>query len=119
MPLGGGLVLVGSTVAGADGASGEDAGIATAMNNASTQIGSAIGLAALVSLGASHAAVLEDAGLDPMTADARGYALSFAIAAGVTGAGALLGFFGITRRIPARPDEPDVRAVREPVELER
>ncbi len=58
MPLGGGLVLVGSTVAGVDGATGEDAGIATSMNNASMQIGSAIGLAALVSLGTGHAAVL-------------------------------------------------------------
>ena len=58
VPLGGGLVLVGSTVAGVDGATGEDAGIATAMNNASMQIGSAIGLAALVSLGTSHAAAL-------------------------------------------------------------
>jgi hypothetical protein len=56
VPLGGGLVLVGSTVAGLDGATGEDAGIATGMNNASMQIGSAIGLAAVVSLGASQAA---------------------------------------------------------------
>ena len=103
VPLGGGLVLVGSTVAGVDGATGEDAGIATGMNNASMQIGSAIGLAALVSLGASHAAVLQRAGLDPLTAAAHGYALSFAVAAGGTGFGALLGFFGITRRTPAGP----------------
>ena len=108
VPLGGGLVLVGSTVAGLDGATGEDAGIATGLNNASMQIGSAIGLAALVSLGASHAAVLQHAGLDRITAAAQGYALSFAIAAGVTGLGALLGFFGITRSIPARPSEPEV-----------
>jgi hypothetical protein len=99
VPLGGGLVLVGSTVAGVDGATGENAGIATGMNNASMQIGSAIGLAALVSLGASHATVLEHAGVDPLTAAAHGYALSFAVAAGVTGFGALLGFLGITRRV--------------------
>jgi len=103
VPLGGGLVLVGSTVAGVDGATGEDAGIATAMNNASMQIGSAIGLAALVSLGASHAAALQQAGLDHLTAAAHGYALSFAVAAGVTAFGALLGLFGITRPIAARP----------------
>jgi EmrB/QacA subfamily drug resistance transporter len=95
VPLGGGLVLVGSTVAGVDGATGQDAGIATAMNNASMQIGSALGLAALVSLGATHAAGLEHAGLDPVSAAASGYALSFAVAAGVTGFGALLGFLGI------------------------
>jgi EmrB/QacA subfamily drug resistance transporter len=117
VPLGGGLVLVGSTVAGVDGATGEDAGIATAMNNASMQIGSAIGLAALVSLGTSHAAALSRAGLAPLTAAAHGYALSFAVAAGVTGFGALLGFFGI-HRIAARPAEPAVRTVREAVELE-
>jgi len=119
VPLGGGLVLVGSTVAGVDGATGEDAGIATGMNNASMQIGSAIGLAALVSLGASHAAVLQHAGLDRVTAAAQGYALSFAIAAGVTGFGALLGFLGMTRPIRARPAESEVGTVREPVQLER
>ncbi|MEE1664072.1 MFS transporter [Streptomyces sp. WAC07094] len=95
VPLGGGLVLVGSTVAGVDGATGEDAGIATSMNNASMQIGSAIGLAALVSLGAGHAAVLRHSGTDPMTATTHGYAFSFSIAAGVTAFGALLGFVGI------------------------
>ncbi|MGW2464978.1 MFS transporter [Streptomyces sp. NPDC001761] len=95
VPLGGGLVLVGSTVAGVDGATGEDAGIATSMNNASMQIGSAIGLAALVSLGTSHATVLQHAGADPMSATAHGYAFSFAIAAGVTTLGAVLGFIGI------------------------
>ncbi|MCX4404318.1 MFS transporter [Streptomyces sp. NBC_01764] len=95
VPLGGGLVLVGSTVAGVDGATGEDAGIATSMNNASMQIGSAIGLAALVSLGTSHATVLQHAGVDPTTATARGYAFSFAVAAAVTAFGALLGFVGI------------------------
>jgi hypothetical protein len=95
VPLGGGLVLVGSTVAGLDGATGEDAGIATSMNNASMQIGSAIGLAALVSVGASHAATLQHAGISPLDASADGYGLSFAIAAGVTAFGALLGFLGI------------------------
>jgi len=117
VPLGGGLVLVGSTVAGVDGATGQDAGIATGMNNASMQVGSAIGLAALVSLGASHAAVLARAGLDPMTAASRGYALSFAVAAGVTGFGALLGLLGIRPvaaqppASPARTSAPDARRV--------
>jgi hypothetical protein len=113
VPLGGGLVLLGSTVAGVDGATGEGAGIATAMNSASVQIGSAIGLAALVSLGASHAAALKRAGLDPVTAAAHGYALSFAVAVGVTAFGALLGFFGTTRpRTAARPAaEPEAQPV--------
>ncbi|MGW3247892.1 MFS transporter [Streptomyces sp. NPDC001070] len=106
VPLGGGLVLVGSTVAGVDGATGEDAGIATSMNNASMQIGSAIGLAALVSVGTSHAAVLRHAGADPVTATVRGYALSFGIAAALTAFGALLGFTGI--RTPAA-EAPTVR----------
>jgi hypothetical protein len=112
VPLGGGLVLVGSTVAGVDGATGEDAGIASGMNNASMQIGSAIGLAALVSLGTSHATVLQHAGVDPLTATASGYALSFAIAAGVTGFGALLGFLGI-RPVAAHPTASEVPAVPE------
>ncbi|MEU0038335.1 MFS transporter [Streptomyces sp. NPDC006333] len=95
VPLGGGLVLVGSTVAGVDGVTGEDAGIATGMNNASMQIGSALGLAALVSMGTSHAAGLQHAGVDPVTATARGYAFSFTVAAGLTALGALVGFLGI------------------------
>jgi hypothetical protein len=36
----------------------------------------------------------------------------------VTGFGALLGFLGITRPIPARPAEPEVRTLREPAEQE-
>jgi EmrB/QacA subfamily drug resistance transporter len=110
VPLGGGLFLVGSTVAGVDGATGEDAGIATGMNNASMQIGSAIGLAALVSLGTSHATALQHAGLDPIAATASGYALSFGVAAGVTSFGALLGFLGI-HPIAAHPTAPEIRTV--------
>ena len=114
VPLGGGLVLVGSTVAGVDGATGQDAGIATAMNNASMQIGSAIGLAALVSLGTSHATVLEQAGASQTNAAASGYALSFAVAAVVTGFGAVLGFLGI-RPITAAPKAPEPRVKQEQI----
>jgi hypothetical protein len=89
-----------------DGATGEDAGIATSMNNASMQIGLAIGLAALISLGTGHAAVLRRAGADPLTAATHGYAFSFTIAAGMTAFGAFLGFAGI-RPTPAEP--PTVR----------
>jgi hypothetical protein len=51
-----------------------------------------------------------------LPAAAHGYALSFAVAAGVTGFGALLGFFGI-RRAGARPASPKVRTAPEPAEL--
>lgn len=117
VPLGGGLVLVGSTVAGVDGVTGEDAGIATSMNNASMQIGSALGLAALVSLGASHATALRGAGMSPSDASAHGYALSFAIAAGVTAFGSLVGFLGMRTKAPRQapmpqPAEPVGSAVR-------
>ncbi|MEU9386784.1 MFS transporter [Streptomyces sp. NPDC048279] len=110
VPLGGGLVLVGSTVAGVDGATGEDVGIATSMNNASMQIGSAIGLAALVSFGGDRASGLRRAGVDATTATAHGFAFGFAIAAGVTAFGALLGFFGIR---PVSP-QPSARPVEHP-----
>ena len=115
VPLGGGLVLVGSTVAGVDGATGEDAGIATGMNNASMQVGSALGLAALVSLGASHAAVLARAGIAPTTAATSGYALSFAVAAGVTGFGALLGLLGI-HPVAGQPPAPEARRSHAPAQ---
>ena len=44
---------------------------------------------------------------DPATATARGYAFSFAIAAGVTAFGALVGFLGMHRKAA------EVREVRE------
>jgi hypothetical protein len=44
--------------------------------------------------------------VDPRTAAAHGYALSFAVAAGLTAVGALLGFLGITRPKPAKPAKP-------------
>jgi EmrB/QacA subfamily drug resistance transporter len=118
VPLGGGLVLVGSTVAGVDGATGQDAGIAAGMNNASMQIGSAIGLAALVSLGTGHADALRHAGVDQTAAAAHGYALSFAVAACVTGFGALLAFIGIGP-VAATPAVPEARTVREEALAER
>jgi hypothetical protein len=81
------------------------------------QIGSAIGLAALVSLGTSHATVLEHAGIGALTATASGYALSFSVAAGVTGFGALLAFLGIRQvATTGRPKAPEAQtAAREPV----
>ena len=51
-------------------------------------------------MGASHAAALRSAGVEPVDASADGYALSFAIAAGVTAFGALVGFFGIRAGAP-------------------
>ena len=37
----------------------------------------------------------------PVAAAAHGYALSFAVAAGVTAVGAVVGFLGIARPVPA------------------
>jgi ribose 5-phosphate isomerase RpiB len=82
------------------------------------QIGSAVGLAALVSLGTGHTDVLRHAGVDQATAAAHGYALSFAVVACVTGFGALLALVGI-RPIAAAPAVPETRTVREATLVER
>lgn len=54
-----------------------------------------------VSAGTSHTTALRHAGVDATTATAAGYALSFAVAAGVTAFGAQLGFVGIHLTITA------------------
>ncbi|WP_069760114.1 hypothetical protein [Streptomyces sp. LUP47B] len=90
-----------------DGATGADTGVAISMNNASLQIGSAIGLAAPVSVGTSHATSLWHAGIDATTAIAARYVLSFAVAAGVRAFGAGSGSSASTR-----PTAATIRTVR-------
>jgi hypothetical protein len=58
---------------------------------------------------------LSSAGVSPSDASADGYALSFAIAAGVTAFGALVGFFGIRDGAPQQPVPAPATRQGEPV----
>jgi EmrB/QacA subfamily drug resistance transporter len=102
LPLGAGAGFVTSTVAAVDGVDGEDAGLASGVLNAGQQIGSAVGLAVLVSLAVDRTTSLLGAGTDPATAATRGFALTFGVGAAVMVAGALIALVGLNRlRLPA------------------
>jgi EmrB/QacA subfamily drug resistance transporter len=84
-------VVFGSTVAGSTGVTNEDQGFAGALVNATRQIGSAVGVAVLLSI------VAIDAGVGASTADlAAGYRLALACMAGIAAAATLLSL-GISR----------------------
>ncbi|MEV6897015.1 MFS transporter [Amycolatopsis sp. NPDC051372] len=82
-PLGAGFAVISGMIASVDGTTGADAGTASGINNTSQQIGMALGLATLVAVGDAHTRSLLSAGADSAHAAAGGYALSFAVTAGV------------------------------------
>ena len=108
-PLGAGFVVISATIASVDGTTGEDAGIAGGINNASQQVGLAIGLAALVSVGDGRTAELLRHGVGTAQAAASGYGLTFATTGALMAATAAVVLLGITRRrgptasLPAPP----------------
>jgi hypothetical protein len=95
LPLGAGAGTVAGTIAGVDGVDPDEAGLASGLINATRQMGSAIGLAALVSLALSQTLDLVAQGTDPVVAATRGYALTFAAAAVVMAAGGLIALVGM------------------------
>src|SRR5262249_48998017 len=99
-PLRAGFAVISATIANVDGATREDAGIAGGINNPSQQVGLAIGLAALVSVGDGRTAELLRHGVGAAQAAASGYGLTFATTAALMAATAAVVLVGITR--PAR-----------------
>jgi hypothetical protein len=97
-PLGAGFVVISATIASVDGTTGEDAGIAGGINNASQQVGLAIGLAALVSVGDARTAELLRHGVGTAQAAASGYGLTFATTGALMAATAAVVLLGISRR---------------------
>jgi len=100
-PMGAGLAVISSMIASVDGATGQDAGLASGINNTAQQVGTALGLAALVSVGDSHTASLLRAGVDADQAAAAGYATSFAATAVLMAGTAVLAMVGM--RADRRP----------------
>ena len=99
--MGAGFAVISSMIASVDGATGQDAGLASGINNTAQQVGTALGLAALVSIGDSHTASLLRAGVDASQAAAAGYATSSAATAVLMAATAVLALVGM--RADRRP----------------
>jgi EmrB/QacA subfamily drug resistance transporter len=66
-----------------DGATPEDAGLASGLVNTTVQVGGALGLAVLATLAASHSSSLAAAGNSTRAALTGGYQLAFAVGAGL------------------------------------
>lgn len=88
-----GLCFVPATVAATSGVAPEEAGMASGIHNSARQVGGAIGLAALVTIAASHEASRLAAGAGPVAALSDGQQLGLTVAAGVIASAAVLSAF--------------------------
>lgn len=89
-PLGGAMVVVAGTIASVSGTSEQNAGLASGVNNVAQQMGMALGLAALVSVGVSRSQALAGQGVSAAQAMTGGFALGFTITAMIAVVMALL-----------------------------
>ncbi|TAM75679.1 MFS transporter [bacterium] len=89
-PLGGAMVVVAGTIASVSGTTEENAGLASGVNNVAQQMGMALGLAALVSVGVSRSQALAGQGVAAAQATTGGFVLGFIVTAVVAVAMALL-----------------------------
>lgn len=114
--LGNGLAIPAVTLAGLSDVRPADAGLASGLQNAVLQVGGAVGLAALVSLGTARTLELKAAGLPPAAATTAGFDRSFLTGAAVLVAAVVVVMPGL--RSPAgalppvpsaQPDRPDAR----------
>lgn len=116
--VGAGLVFVALTVAAVSEATEADAGLASGMVTTAQQVGGALGLAVLVSIGASLTSNLIASGHSAAVAQLDGSHLAFGVGAGILATGAVLARLLIGRFKPTSlpapiplttyEDEPDV-----------
>jgi EmrB/QacA subfamily drug resistance transporter len=99
-----GAAYVAGSIASLTGVADSEAGLASGLNNASFQIGGAVGVAIL-----STVAVSEAHGADPLTALTNGYQSAFAVAIAIAALGAVAAGLLLGRR-----REPEAVAVAEP-----
>jgi EmrB/QacA subfamily drug resistance transporter len=107
--IGLGLSIVPSTIAATAGVAPQEAGLASGLINTSRQMGGALGLAVLTSLGAQYTTHLIEVDYQtPLLALDDGFRLAFLIAAGFTAIGAAMAFRFIPRVRPggAAPAPP-------------
>jgi MFS family permease len=101
-----GAAYVAGSIASLTGVAESEAGLASGLNNASFQIGGAVGVAILSTVAVSGAQ-----GADPLAALTEGYQSAFAVAIAVAALGALAASLLLGR---SRAPEPDLEAVAEP-----
>jgi MFS family permease len=87
--IGLGTSMVPATIAAVQGVERSQSGLASGMINTSRLIGGAVGLAALATLATSHANSEIASGTAPLVAQAEGYQIAFAAAAGLCVLGAI------------------------------
>jgi hypothetical protein len=84
---------------------GQDASLASGVQNAMQQVGGAIGLSVLVTLALRHAGGLVRAGIRPAIASTQGYALAFRIGSLLLVVGGVLVLF-LLERVAPTPRSP-------------
>ncbi len=105
MALGSGINFAAFGIASVHQVSGEDASLASGVQNTAQQVGGAVGLALLATLALRHASAAVAHGVTVTSASTSGAVLAFRVGAGVAVAGAL--FVAL-----ARFDRPEPHAVR-------
>jgi EmrB/QacA subfamily drug resistance transporter len=113
-----GVIIPAMTSAALHKVTGQDSGLASAMQNITNQVGSALGLAVLVTLAVRHAGGEIFRGVAPAVATTDGYVLSFRIGAVLLVVCALLIAFALDRDVavvdPATMSAPSPRVPEAP-----
>ncbi len=105
--IGVGLAFVPATIAATAGVAPSEAGLASGLLNTSRQMGGALGLALLTSLGTQYTAHLISSDYQPpLVALTNGFRLAFLISAGFAAIGAATAFRFIPRVRPGAPPAP-------------
>jgi hypothetical protein len=99
--------FIGSTIAGVDGATEDYAGVASAVVNASTQIGSALGLATIVAFATDVTLDRLAGGAAPDQAAVDGYQIAFLAASVVLALAATIGALFLTSDVGRHDEHPE------------
>jgi EmrB/QacA subfamily drug resistance transporter len=95
------LAYIPAMITSTAGARPEDGGLASGLVNTTYQVGSAIGLAAMVAVASARTSGLAGAGADASAAMNGGFAAAFLGAAGIAFVAALIAGFGVRRSRPS------------------